>query len=110
MDLIDNVIALPLLQEIAKAKKNNTQINVIIDLNDKFPNGQAAAGIEVRQMLSAICANEEFPNSKINEAIGQYIKNYIVAKLDPVVIERLVSLDNQKAIVRIWPDFETKAL
>jgi serine protease AprX len=112
------VIALPLM-EILKKDPEDSYHSVIIDLNLDYPGGRGGAREQVKNLLDKIII-EDKENQGINELISRRSQQYLFANLKKSVIEELVKEDNAKveataavcpdrAIYRIWPDFEVEA-
>ncbi|HEY2906447.1 MAG TPA: hypothetical protein VGJ29_11160, partial [Vicinamibacterales bacterium] len=123
------VIAIPLL-EILKAEDAQPQPRppqpVIIDINLEYREGPIAARRRIQEHVAA--AIQQFGTAGvrqgINEAKSALSEQYFFAVLEGPVIRGIVRLDNierkptdqpgarlpQRAIYRIWPDFQISAL
>ena len=123
------VIAIPLL-EILKAEEAlpppRPPQPVIIDINLEYREGAPAARRRIKEHVAA--AIQQFGTAGvrqgINEAKSILSEQYFFAVLEGRVIRELVRLDNlerkptdqpgarlqQRAIYRIWPDFQINAL
>jgi subtilisin family serine protease len=121
-------IALPLIEilhneekELEKGRKEGHDLqprvhSVIIDLNLEHPGGRKEARLRVLQMVSEITEGD--PSQGINNVISERSQQYLFAELKGNAIRELVRRDNQeaegavlaqRAIYRIWPDFEVEA-
>jgi serine protease AprX len=123
------VIAIPLLLEFEKEREAETAEGfepkiypVIIDLNLDYPGGRKAAKDVVNAWVKeAMARRARRPGGQgINKAKSQYSNQYLFGALERTVIEELVRINSGKgsmpkpvpprAIYRIWPDFEIRAL
>ena len=121
-----------------KARKRYTPkpLGVILDLNLEYRLGRDECRDRVRELVAEAIARAATkkasgPPQGINEAKSEFSNQYMFARLEPSVIRELVRLDNpralsgeeqgetyeqrmtrttQRAIYRIWPDFEIKLL
>jgi serine protease AprX len=109
------VIALPLMEILQKDREGKTH-SVIIDLNLDYPLGRAGASEQVKKLLDKITAEDK--TQGINESMSRRSQQYLFARLKETAIKELVKQDNaevdaavspQRAIHRIWPDFEVEA-
>lgn len=109
------VIALPLMRILQKDREGQPH-SVIIDLNLDYPGGREGAREHVKKLLDKITAGDE--TQGIKEAMSRRSQQYLFARLKKTAIEDLVKEDNaevaatvspQRAIYRIWPDFEVEA-
>ncbi|KAA9338966.1 S8 family peptidase [Adhaeribacter soli] len=133
------IIALPLLKEMqeedklrgtlidqnkSKRSKGGSTVNVpkrkvydvIIDLNLGFEDGRKGAQERVVEMVKSIMDSPHIYQGKINEIKTKYSNQYVFASLTGDMIRQLVREDHpeaskqkQRAVHRIWPDFEVKA-
>ncbi|MEG3439790.1 S8 family peptidase [Pannus brasiliensis CCIBt3594] len=111
------VIALPLMEILQKDSGDEDKTyDVIIDLNLEYPGGRSKARERIEALLKQITADSE--TQGIKEATSQRSQQYLFARLQKNAIEELVKRDNavdpstvspQRAIYRIWPDFEVEA-
>lgn len=115
-DVLDKmVIALPLM-EILKQDTDGQPHDVIIDLNLDHPKGRDGAREKVERLLEQITAGDQ--SQGIKQAMSKRSQQYLFARLNKRSLEDLVKQDNlnidgtvssQRAIYRIWPDFEVEA-
>ena len=115
-DVLDKmVIALPLMEKL-KHDTDGEPFDVIIDLNLDHPGGRTGARARVATLLQKITHGDR--SQGIKQAISERSQQYLFARLSKDSIEELVRLDNldvegivssQRAIFRIWPDFEVEA-
>jgi subtilisin family serine protease len=122
------VIAIPLL-EILKAEDEGRRPRqpqpVIIDINLEYRDGPQAARQRVREEVANAIAEIGTPGVRqgINEAKSSLSEQYLFGVLEGAVIRAVVRLEhdrkaargargrtNNRAIHRIWPDFEIKPL
>jgi serine protease AprX len=123
------VIAIPLL-DLLKAEDSLPQPQppqpVIIDINLEYRDGPATARARIKEYIAT--AIQQYGTrgiaQGINDAKSVLSEQYLFATLEGSVIRGLVRLDNQerkptdqpgagmpqRAIYRIWPDFQIKAL
>lgn len=114
-DVLDKmVIALPLMKILEEDQKGKSHY-VIIDLNLDYPGGREGAREQVKKLLDNIIQNE---SEGLVELMSRPSQQYLFAQLKKKTIEELVKRDNpktdktvysQRAIYRIWPDFEVEA-
>jgi serine protease AprX len=123
------VIAIPLL-DILDVEKSKPQPRppqpIIIDINLEYREGPVVARQRIKNYVATAIQQFGTPGVKqgINEAKSALSEQYFFAVLEGDVIRGLVRLDNldrkptdqpgarlqQRAIYRIWPDFQIKAL
>ena len=125
------VIAIPLLDQLKETESGpnpRTPLPVIIDANLEYRDGARAARQRIEKEIRAAIAQAGSPNVSqgINTAKSRLSEQYVFAVLEPAVIRELVRQDAaasgsgaksktpgppaQRAIYRIWPDFQIKAL
>ena len=126
------VIAIPLLDLLKKTEEGpepQAPLPVIIDANLEYPDGARAARQRIEQEIRAAIdkVGGNGVSQGINAAKSQLSEQYVFAVLEPRVIRELVRLDSEgrrkptptkrkaarpipRAIYRIWPDFQIKAL
>lgn len=128
-DLNRTVIAVPLLVKLAgpedaKARTGlATTYDIIIDLNLDFPGGRRAAHRRVSSLVKEILQEKGIsPDEQgIYDWKSKRSEQYVFAKLRGDLIQLLVQRDqaatlppgkgrSPRAIYRIWPDFEVRAL
>jgi serine protease AprX len=108
-----SVIAIPLLQQMKVTPETNA-ISVVIDLNLQFPRDRNESGLDaaarrVRRLLDDLA--KDAPGLPSTLGPQRFGSRYLLAKLSPALIRRLVDADQQaaggrRAIFRVWPDFE----
>ena len=110
------VISMPLREIFKDSVQKEQPHSVIIDLNLDYPGGREGAREHVKKLLDKITAGDE--TQGIKEAMSRRSQQYLFARLNKTAIEELVKEDNaevaatvspQRAIYRIWPDFNVEA-
>ena len=118
------VIAVPLLEEInaeREARSTRAVRQIIIDLNLNCEGGRAKALERVRTLTNEVIRDlkKVKPRQGLSPVIGAEEANdmqYVFAAVDGDVIREIVRRDQgqdspvQRAIYKIWPDFELKPL
>jgi subtilisin family serine protease len=114
-NLVKSVIALPLLKRIEEKPKD--PISVIIDVNIRCSWGPAVAKQWVLNWIRESAAKWGDANvaQSISEQKSAKSKQYVYAKLQGKVIQKLVEEDGNKkpgeqCIYHVWPDFDIKPL
>lgn len=126
-DLYGSVIAVPLLERM-RAEPAAPGIGdpvgpplhrVVIDLHLGYPEGRAAAGRAVRELVRQVLAGAgRLPGDEgVDEERSDGLAQYVVARLRADAIRALARLDREAArrgqasvIHRIWPDFPLRSL
>ncbi len=123
------VIAIPLL-DLLKTREEGPEprqpLPVIIDINLEYPDGARAARARIEEEVGAAIAQFGTPGvpQGISAAKSRLSDQYLFGAFEPAVIRGLVRLDGEaavtveqterrptrRAIYRIWPDFQIKAL
>jgi serine protease AprX len=103
------VIAIPLLREMERLPRD-AKIGVIIDLNLRFEGGRVRAAERIDEMVARIASG-----TGEADQVRALTPQYVVARLTADEIREIVRLDaraeaGQRAVFRIWPDFEVRAL
>ena len=104
------VIALPLQKLIDE--QPDALHDVIIDLNLEFPKGRAAAQRQIRKYIKQAQKKLKARAGQVEKSDADVRHQYVFATLHGKVIRELARLDGEakeRAIYRIWPDFDVSA-
>ena len=123
-----NIVARPLLEQIAERRKSNDpqkRIPVVIDLNFKFHRGLAAAKDQTEDLINTAASALNLPATprRIDKRKRDLSRQYLFADLEADVIERVAAksfyaeatAESEAELERtfiwrplfmIWPDFE----
>ena len=104
------VIALPLQKLIDE--QPDALHDVIIDLNLEFPKGRAAAQEQIREYIKQAKKKVKARAGQVEKSDADVRHQYVFATLHGKVIRELARLDGEakeRAIYRIWPDFDVSA-
>lgn len=107
------LIAIPLLRDMAEANET-TAFEVIIDLNLEYREGRQGARERVTELVRQAKGSKR-RGLGVDEAKSRLSHQYVFATLEARTIREIARLDAEagktadRAIYRIWPDFEVKA-
>lgn len=123
------VIAIPLLNILQDSSQPPGTLHpIIIDINLQYRDGRPAARQRIREEVALAIEEKGTPGVRqgLNDAKSDLSEQYLFGSLEAAVIRALVALDTpkpadapaettawrtaQRAIYRIWPDFQIKAL
>jgi serine protease AprX len=123
------VIAIPLLRRLRAEEQGERPPElhrVILDLNFSFPSGREAGRQRARALVDEAIQLVGTTSDQGVEDKSRYSQQYLFARLERLVIQELVRLDNareprvrsdapgsgtaHRTIHRIWPDFPVRPL